>query len=110
MKDQISFEELLEKKPVISHVRIFGCDAYIHVPKEKMTKLDSKSEKCTLLGTTMVLKCISYEILILNVLSTTGIWCSENLRQIIPQVPKKSQAVELNVDLKKWIKIKQART
>ena len=33
------------KKPSLSHLRVFGCDAYVHVPKEKRTKLDSKSEK-----------------------------------------------------------------
>eukprot|EP00253_Pinus_taeda_P023030 PITA_23030 len=34
------------KKPSLSHLRVFGCDAYVHVPKEKRTKLDSKFEKC----------------------------------------------------------------
>ena len=31
-------------------MRVFVCDAYIHIPKEKRTKLDSKSEKCILIG------------------------------------------------------------
>eukprot|EP00253_Pinus_taeda_P016201 PITA_16201 len=39
------------KKPSLSHLRVFGCDAYVHVPKEKRTKLDSKSEKCIFIGT-----------------------------------------------------------
>eukprot|EP00253_Pinus_taeda_P033574 PITA_33574 len=38
------------KKPSLSHPRVFGCDAYVHVPKEKRTKLDSKSEKCIFIG------------------------------------------------------------
>eukprot|EP00253_Pinus_taeda_P028323 PITA_28323 len=38
------------KKPSLSHLRVFGCDAYVHVPKEKRTKLDSKSEKCIFIG------------------------------------------------------------
>ena len=43
------------KKPSLSHLRAFGCDAYVHVPKEKQTKLDSKSEKsASLLGIRMV--------------------------------------------------------
>eukprot|EP00253_Pinus_taeda_P031154 PITA_31154 len=29
---------------------VFGCDAYVHVPKEKQTKLDSKSEKFIFIG------------------------------------------------------------
>ena len=28
------------KKPEVSHLKIFGCPVYIHVPKEKRTKLD----------------------------------------------------------------------
>ena len=28
------------KKPEVSHLKIFGCLVYIHIPKEKRTKLD----------------------------------------------------------------------
>eukprot|EP00253_Pinus_taeda_P034865 PITA_34865 len=38
------------KKPFLSHLRVFGCDAYLHVPKEKRTKLDSKFEKYIFIG------------------------------------------------------------
>jgi len=38
------------KKPSLSHPRVFGCDAYVHVPKEKRTKLDSKSKKGIFIG------------------------------------------------------------
>eukprot|EP00253_Pinus_taeda_P009532 PITA_09532 len=34
------------KKPSLSHLRVFGCDAYVHVPKEEIIKLDSKYENC----------------------------------------------------------------
>jgi len=33
-------------KPNIVHMRIFGCIAYAHVPKEKRKKLDDKSINC----------------------------------------------------------------
>lgn len=33
-------------RPSLSHPRVFGCDAFVHVPKEKRSKLDRKSEKC----------------------------------------------------------------
>ena len=29
---------------------MFGCDAYVHVPKEQRTKLDFKSKRCIFLG------------------------------------------------------------
>eukprot|EP00253_Pinus_taeda_P033974 PITA_33974 len=46
LEDKTPQEVWTGKKPSLSHVRVFGCDAYVHVPKEKRTKLDSKSEKC----------------------------------------------------------------
>ena len=37
-------------KPTVKHVRVFGCDAFVHIPKDERHKLDSKSKKCILLG------------------------------------------------------------
>ena len=33
-------EVFFGKKPEVSHLRIFSCPVYIHIPKEKRTKLD----------------------------------------------------------------------
>ena len=33
-----------------SHLQIFGCEAFVHIPKENRTKLDDKSMKCIFLG------------------------------------------------------------
>jgi hypothetical protein len=30
-------------KPSVAHMKVFGCTAYAHVPKEKRIKLDDKS-------------------------------------------------------------------
>jgi hypothetical protein len=38
------------KKPSLTHLKVFGCDAYVHVPKENMSKLDKKAEKCIFIG------------------------------------------------------------
>ena len=38
------------KKPSIKHLEVFGCDAYVHVPKEKRRKLDNKADKCIFIG------------------------------------------------------------
>jgi hypothetical protein len=38
------------KEPSFTHIKVFGCDAYVHVPKENMSKLDKKDEKCILIG------------------------------------------------------------
>ena len=37
-------------KPDISHLRIFGCAAYVHVLKGKRRKLDPKSREMTFVG------------------------------------------------------------
>jgi hypothetical protein len=34
------------KKPLVSHLKVFGCDGFVHVPKEKRSKLERKAVKC----------------------------------------------------------------
>jgi hypothetical protein len=38
------------KNNIVSHLRIFGCVAYVHVPKEMRRKLDEISKKCVFFG------------------------------------------------------------
>ena len=38
------------KKCSTKDLKIFGCDAYIHVPKEKRSKLDNKAENYIFIG------------------------------------------------------------
>ena len=45
LEDKTPHEVRTGKKPSLSHLRVFGCDAYVHVPKQKRTKLDTKSER-----------------------------------------------------------------
>ena len=40
----------LDKNLQVKHLRIFGCDAYAHVPKDERGKLDSKARKCIFVG------------------------------------------------------------
>jgi hypothetical protein len=37
-------------KPSIANLRIFGCKAYAHIPKEKRCKLDVKTLECIYIG------------------------------------------------------------
>eukprot|EP00253_Pinus_taeda_P030375 PITA_30375 len=50
LEDKTPQELWTSKKPSLSHLRIFGCNAYVHVPKKKRTKLDSKYGKCIFIG------------------------------------------------------------
>jgi hypothetical protein len=43
-------EKFMSKKSDVSHFKMFGCIAYLHVPDEKKSKLDSKVEKCIFIG------------------------------------------------------------
>ena len=37
-------------KSDVSHLKVFGCIAYVHVPNELRTKLDPKAKKCVFIG------------------------------------------------------------
>ncbi|THH12525.1 hypothetical protein EW146_g7606 [Bondarzewia mesenterica] len=51
LKGDITPEEAWTgNKPSVAHLRIFGCDAHVLVPKAQRRKLDAKSLKCTLIG------------------------------------------------------------
>ena len=54
--DKTPQEVWTDKKPFIKHMKVFGCDAYVHVPKEKRIKLDNKDEKCFFIGYKYYLK------------------------------------------------------
>ena len=43
-------EQYTGKKPDLSHMKVFGCIAYVHVPNELQTKLDPKAKKCVFIG------------------------------------------------------------
>ena len=43
-------EAFTRVKPDLSHLRIFGCPIYIHIPKEKRTKLEPSGKKGIFIG------------------------------------------------------------
>jgi hypothetical protein len=43
-------EVWIGKKPSLTHLKVFGCEAYVHVPKENKIKLDKNVEKCIFIG------------------------------------------------------------
>ena len=50
MNDKTTHEVWNGKKPSLTHLRVFGCDAYVHIPKENKSKLDKNIEKCIFIG------------------------------------------------------------
>jgi hypothetical protein len=43
-------EMFTEKKPEVSHLKILGCLVFVHIPKEKRTKLDPSRKKGIFVG------------------------------------------------------------
>jgi hypothetical protein len=52
LKNMTLGESFTRVKPEVGHFKIFGCPVYIHVPKEKRTKLDPSGRKGTFVGYT----------------------------------------------------------
>ena len=46
--DETLYEKYFERKTDLSHVKVFGSIAYLHIPHKERHKLDPKSEKCIL--------------------------------------------------------------
>jgi transposase InsO family protein len=47
---QTPFEVFNGYKPEVKHLRIFGCKAFAHIPKDDRRKLDAKSLECVFVG------------------------------------------------------------
>ena len=43
-------EVFSSKKPEVSHLKIVSCSVYIHIPREKRTKLDPSGKKGIFMG------------------------------------------------------------
>ena len=50
LKNNTPEEVFFDKKLEVSHLRIFSCPVYIHIPKEKRTKLDPSGKKGIFVG------------------------------------------------------------
>ena len=50
LDDKTPHEVGTENKPSLQHLRVFRCDAYVHVPKENRTKMDKKVKNCIFIG------------------------------------------------------------
>jgi hypothetical protein len=48
--DMTPHEVWLGKNILVSHLRVFCCDSFVHVSKEKRIKLDKKVVKCIFIG------------------------------------------------------------
>ena len=49
-------EKFAKRKPYLSHLKVFGCIAYVHIPNEKRTKLDPKTKDRIFIGYSLLPK------------------------------------------------------
>jgi hypothetical protein len=64
----------------LEHLKVFGCDAYVHVRKENRSKMDNEVEKCIFLDYKDGLKATNFGIHKLRRLSTVGMLFLERLK------------------------------
>jgi hypothetical protein len=50
LDDKNPQELCTSKKHSLTHIKVFGCDEYVYVPKENKSKLYKKDEKCIFIG------------------------------------------------------------
>jgi hypothetical protein len=50
MDNKTPHEVWTSKKTSFEHIRVCGCDSYVHVTKENRSKLDNKAKKCIFMG------------------------------------------------------------
>ena len=49
-EEQTPYERWYGKRPNVSHLKVFGCMAFAHIPDAQRQKLDKKSEKLRFVG------------------------------------------------------------
>ena len=50
VSEMTPYEAWTGEKPQVDHLRIFGCQGFVHIPKDERKKLDPKSRKCIFMG------------------------------------------------------------
>ena len=49
-EDKTPFEKWFSRRPDLSTLRVFGCQAFSHIPKQKRKKMDDRAEECVMVG------------------------------------------------------------
>lgn len=50
LENKTPYEAWTGRKPNLSHIRIFGCTAFAHIPRDERSKFAPKAIKCILVG------------------------------------------------------------
>lgn len=77
------YERWFNRKPNMSNIRVFGCDAYPHIADPRRNKLESKAEKTVFVGYQGNIK--NYRLINLNTFKltiATGVILSKKMKKI----------------------------
>lgn len=67
------------EKPSLSHLRVFGCRAFAHIPDETRTKLDPKAVECVFVGYSLTSKAYRlYDPTRERIIISRDVTCLEN--------------------------------
>ena len=88
------YEKLNNIKPNVAHFRVFGCDCYAHIPKDKRSKLDFKSNKCIFLRYSNVKK--GYRLY--DVANKKVIFSRDVIFDEVPNLSKNDAPVDIPID------------
>lgn len=50
LPEMTQYEAWFGRKPSLSHLRMFGCSAYMHIPADERSKFSPKARKCVFVG------------------------------------------------------------
>lgn len=101
MQKSFSFTRraVVGQKPSLNHIRVFGCQAFLHIPKAKRSKFEPKSISCIFVGYSLVAKAyrlynpvtgkrfISRDVVFMeNQLRSNGVGLTNNVPNLIVEV------------------------
>jgi hypothetical protein len=50
LPEMTPYEAWFGRKPNLSHLRMFGCSAYMHIPAHEWSKFSTRAQKCVFVG------------------------------------------------------------
>jgi hypothetical protein len=102
LDDKTPQEVWTGKEPSLTHLKVFGYDAYVQVLKENRSKLDKKAEKCIFIGYKDGLK--GYDIWNPETKKVvySGDVVSREMKDVVKQevLPSKEEPEKIEFDLK----------
>ena len=94
------YEAWYGSKPRVNRLRVFGCDAYTHIPKDERTKFDSKTRKCIMVGYGTVTKGYRlYDMKEKKIIRSRDVHFNESAKDLREATHDDSNDYQLIVDL-----------